>query len=110
MPHKNPWDQTMRTIEQSMSDTSAYLDKLSEGVAPFDSSRASPEEARYFYEHPFELFEDIVAMHGTLGPDGMPLGEAQLNPMAAQRLFEQIGPIEYKKWIVEQEKRNAALA
>lgn len=98
MTRRNVFDKQAEYMAHQMDKFSGYLETLSEDVEPFDSQQLSPDEEDLLYDHPSTLFGDEVSVE-----TGMPLSDAE----AAQQLLEQMGPVEYVRFVEGVAKRRA---
>lgn len=98
MPRRNPWDGVLDTIERSMRASGGYLDRLSEGVEPFDSRALSAEEELLVYRNPAAFYPDATDEQTGLPPT---------NARAAEWLLDDMGPVEYVAWVERMEARLA---
>lgn len=96
MPRPNPFTSQLDNMVKEMRRVAAGIDKVSEGVEPFDSEDLSPQEEAFVFQNPIALFPDEKDEQ-----TGVPLNNAQ----AAALLLEQMGPEKYTEWVMKHYRR-----
>lgn len=97
MANQNPFDAQLSRLTGEMQKFDGYLEGLTRDTRPFDSTELSDEEEALMYAHPSTLFDGEINEQ-----TGMPYSDAE----AAQRLLDEMGPVEYVRWVEGLEKRR----
>lgn len=93
MQHRpNPLDPILDNLVQAMVGVDQSLSDMSKDVRPFDSTELNPDEDMLLFHNPAMRYQ------GQVEPStGLPYTNAQ----AAARLLQEIGPIEYTKYVTD---------
>lgn len=114
MPLDNPFDQIRQSLVDEMSTLSDQWKAMSDGVQPFNSQKATPEEDRLIFENPVALYEKY-----THPVTGQPLTNAQaaqtmldggilINEQGQPEKVFGMGPQRYVDWVESHAKRIQA--
>lgn len=96
MSKTNPFDDVVNDLVSEMQNMDTQFTDMARGVPPFDSSKPTPEEDALIFAHPAARYP------GAMDPmTGMPLTNAQ----AAQRMYAEMGPEQYGKWVLGHARR-----
>ncbi|MCR4341038.1 MAG: hypothetical protein NUW01_14245 [Gemmatimonadaceae bacterium] len=90
MSRSNPFDNQADFMTAEMEKIQGYLETMGKGVQPFNSQKLSPQEEDLMYDHPSTLFS---------GETNQQTGAPYTDTEAAQELFQQMGPVEYVKFV-----------
>lgn len=96
MARSNPFDAMVDDLVREMQQVDDHFADMAKNVPPFDSSKPTPEEDALIFSHPAARYPNV-----TDPQTGMPLTNAQ----AAQRMYAEMGPDAYAKWVMSHARR-----